>query len=254
MVYSLKPRRKARKARRNPSKYVFGVSFPKKKKSSKRSAKKTTRKAIRKATTGWHRPRLLKTKRGWFRPKRRSMLAHGTRINPKRSHRRHTRRNPGFKLPKLPFHMDTVLMGGVKIAGGIALGVFAMPQVAKLAAIVDKQGKFLKFYGIVHVVLGAVAASMVKKPIVRDMALTFAGVGVYDLLAHNLPMLRLPLLDGGVSQAVAGGYEPALLGEEQPGVVGADDEPALMGASYMGASYMGKDDIAYGGDTDSLDC
>jgi len=141
-------------------------------------------------------------------------------------------------------------MGGLKLAGGIAIGAYGFPLIDKVmpknAAGVPMLDR--KYWGIVHVVLGAVAAAMIKKEIVRTMALTVAGVGVYDLLACNISQLNLKPIDAD---------KLPFMGAEQPGVIGmeADYAPAL-GASYqnaLGASY-GADDIAYGGDMDSLDC
>jgi len=237
MVYSLtrRPRRKsARRARRNPW-VVKGASrtyhAPKRR---RKHAKR--HKAIR---LGAHRPLLVRSHSGWRRPKRSRLFPRATRINPRRRSHRRYRRNP-LGLPKLPFNLQNVAMGGLKIAGGIAIGMMGMPLIVKhLAPMVDKTGQYRKFYGLVHVVLGAVAASMIKKQIVKEMALTVAGVGVYDLLSQNLTMLGLPQLMG-----------------DEPGVIGVDMEPAKMGSSYqsaLGASY-GADDIAYGGDNDSYDC
>jgi len=142
-----------------------------------------------------------------------------------------------------------MIMGGAKIAGGIAIGFLGMPVICRyLAPMIDKTYKYRNFYGLVHVVAGALAATFVKKQVVRDMALTVAGVGIYDLIARNLPMLQLPSLPS-YNPMIGGSAElQALKGED--GVVGmeADYAPAL-GSSYqqMGASY-GEDDISYGGD------
>jgi hypothetical protein len=148
-------------------------------------------------------------------------------------------------MPKLPFQLDRVAIGGLKLAGGIALGFYGMPLIEKVMP-KDITTKYRKYFGLIHVVVGAVAAATIRKQLVRDLALTVAGVGVYDLIASNLPMLGLPPIQATL---------PSFQGDE-PGVIGmeADFAPAL-GSSYqaMGASY-GVDDIAYGGDTDSTDC
>jgi len=249
MVYSLRPRRSrrhARRARRNPRSMLDILQHPRFSRGKKRASKRRSHRRSRRIRLGAHRPVVIRTAHAWRRPKRSKLFRRATRINPRRSRRhgrRSYRRNP-FSLPRLPFNLQNVAFGGLKIAGGIAIGMLGMPLIVKhIAPMVDKTGQYRKFYGLVHVVLGAVAASMIKKQIVREVALTVAGVGVYDLITQNLPMLGLPKI------GLAGDMD-------QPGVIGVDMEPALMGASYqsaLGASY-GTDDIAYGSDNDSLDC
>lgn len=142
-----------------------------------------------------------------------------------------------------------MVVGGAKIAGGIVIGFLGMPLICKYMP-ADLTTKYRRYYGLLHVVAGAVAATFVKKAIVKEMALIVAGTGLYDLIARNIPQLGLkglpsttPLLGGPVD------------GEEEPGIIGmdADYAPAL-GASYqaMGASY-GADDISYGGDDDGIE-
>ena len=163
-------------------------------------------------------------------------------------------------MPKLPFQLDRVAMGGLKIAGGIAIGMLGMPVLVKFMP-TDVTIKYRKYFGLIHVVVGAVAAATIRKQLVRDLALTVAGVGVYDLIASNLPMLGLPAVSNTTPLLALDAAQAAALATggvhgDEPGVIGmeADFAPAL-GSSYqtMGASY-GTDDIAYGGDTDSTDC
>jgi len=220
MVYSLKRRPHAKKhgRRKNP-----------------KAVKRNARRVIK---TGKHRPVIVYSGGSWFRSKKSKLLPSGTRINPK-TRKRHYRRNP---MPKLPFNLEKVAIGGLKVAGGITIGFTAMPIICKFMP-ASLTTKYRRFYGLLHVVLGAAAAAFVKKPIVKDMALLVAGTGIYDLIASNIPMLGLPALPSASS---------LLSGDEDPGVIGmeADYAPAL-GASYqaMGASY-GADDISYGGDGD----
>lgn len=246
MVYSLKrrPRRKSsRRARRNPKakflRSTLGTFLPRTRKHRKIRVGGRVR-------YGAHRPKLIYTHKGWHRSKRSKLFRHATLINPRRSSHRRTRRNPA-----LPFAIDQVAIGGLKLAGGIVIGTLGMPVIVKFMPETFTT-KYRKFYGLIHVVLGAVVAGMIKKPLIKDIALTVAGVGVYDLIASNLTMLGLPALPNnnpllGASPAAAA--EVALKGME-PGVIGmdADFAPAL-GSSYqaMGASY-GSDDIAYGDD------
>jgi hypothetical protein len=193
---------------------------------------------------------VIRTAHAWRRPKRSRLFRRATRINPRRSRRhgrRSYRRNP-FSLPKLPFNLQNVAFGGLKIAGGIAIGVLGVPVIVKyLQPMIDKDGQYRKYYGLIHVVLGAVAAATIRKPIVRELALTVAGVGVYDLISQNTDF-GLPKLPD--TSSMFKGDEPGVIGME------ADMEPAMMGSSYqsaLGSSY-GTDDIAYGSDNDSLDC
>jgi len=228
MVYSLKrrPRRKSRRVRHNFA-ASFGQSLIVRKKRRKHSR-------VRRHGTirlGSHRPKLVYTSTGWRRPRKSRLFRRPTRINPRRSHRRY-RRNP---MPKLPFNLANVAVGSLKIAGGIAVGYMGIPVICKfLSPIIDKTMQYRRYYGLLHVVAGAAVASLIRQRIVKEIALTVAGVGVYDLISQNIPQLGLPRLP------------------ETSMHLGYDYAPAL-GASYMGSSEL-SDDIAYGGDSDSSDC
>jgi hypothetical protein len=154
-------------------------------------------------------------------------------------------------MPKLPFDLQGVVTGGLKLAGGIALGMYGFPVIAKVMPKNAAGAPMLnrKYWGVVHLVLGAIAAATIRKEIVKTMALTIAGVGVYDLLVSNVPQLGLNPVTAKLPY-MASGDEPGVIGME------ADMEPSMLGSSYqtaLGMSY-GTDDIAYGSDNDSLDC
>lgn len=202
-----------------------------------RKRRHVSRKARRNPRFGAHRPTLLYTWKGWKRPRHSKLFKKSTRVNPKhRRHYRFARRNPA-----LPFGINHVFMGGAKIAGGIALGFLGMPVLCKFMP-AGITAKYSRFYGILHVVIGAVAASMIRNKMAKEMALIVAGTGVYDLLASNVTMLGLPALPR------SGG----MLGDE-PGVVGMGASYQQIGRDYapaLGSSYetVGSDDISYGGD------
>lgn len=139
-------------------------------------------------------------------------------------------------------------MGGVKIAAGVAVGMFLMPVLVRIMP-KDEAGipRFRRFYGLFHIVIGAATAQTIRQPAVREVALVVAGIGVYDLIASNLTFLGLPVLPS---------WTPVRMGQDS-GVIGTSRRyaPAL-GASYqerVAASYeqIGQDDdVAYGGDSD----
>lgn len=233
--------------------YPFGI-VPKKGKKSMVKAKSAKRAKVKtyakkgsfrvkrtgKIRTGAHRPLVIFTGKSWKRPLKSKAFPRPTRINPKRSHRRY-RRNP-LALPKLPFGINKTLMTALPVAGGLALGMFAMPQIVKVVP--ESLKKYAKFYGVAHVVLGVAAMTFVKKDIVKTLGGTLVAMGLYDLLACNVKALKLPPLPGR--------EESSLAADEIVGAsfetIGRDFEPAgALGASY-GASY-GADDIDYGGDS-----
>jgi hypothetical protein len=190
---------------------------------------------------GQHRPSLTYGPFGWRRPltkkgKIRSRLMKGkgaVRVNPKG--RYYSRRNPG-----LPFAIDKMAIGGAKVACGLVAGFMLMPLVCKFAPL-TMTAKYRRFYGVLNVVVGAVAAATIKNQHVKDAALIVAGTGIYDLIASNIGALGLPPLPS--TKVLLGGY---------------DMTPAV-GASYqeVGSSYQVGNDpgvvgdsIVYGGDED----
>ena len=142
---------------------------------------------------------------------------------------------------KIPFGLDKVAVSAAKIAGGLVVGYLMLPIINKVmpASITVKYGKF---YGAINVVVGAVAAATMKNKEVKDAALIVAGVGIYDLIANNLPFLGLAPVQRSSTLLKIAGEEPGVIGASYQ-EVGADYAPAL-GASYQEVG----DDIYYGGD------
>jgi len=209
----------------------------------RRRAKAKARRRRHNPRFGLHRPTLLYSGGRWFRRKRSKLIRKGTRINPKR--RRHFRSRRSYRRnPALPFNIQNVAMGGVKIAGGIVAGGLLMPVVTMVMP-KDLTAKYGKFYGVIHIVLGAVLASFLKNKMLKDAALVVAGTGVYDLIASNVGMLGLPQLprSSALFPSPKMGEEPGVIGSSYQEQVGIDYAPALS-ASYQEVG----DDIAYGGD------
>lgn len=82
-------------------------------------------------------------------------------------------------------------MGTLVIGGGIVAGFLAMPLVTRLANML-KLGAYRPYFGIGHVVLGGAVAMLAKQRMLKELGLVIAGVGAYDLIASNVPMLSLP--------------------------------------------------------------
>jgi hypothetical protein len=241
MVYSLKsPRRKRRATRRRNPRF------------------------------GFHRPTLVYTHSGWKRPRRRKgrhvvsshLFPRPVRINAPKRHRRSIRRSfrrnePRRRFsfrryrrnPALPLNLGHVVGGGLKIAGGVVVGMVLMPVLVKfMPKEASGEPKFRKFYGVIHVLVGAAGATFIKQKDAKEICLVVAGTGLYDLIASNLTFLGLPTLADTTPLLGHSGTA----GEDAPAIgSGADYAPAQVGASY-GASY-GADDIAYGDDGIEID-
>lgn len=189
---------------------------------------------------GPHRPVVLFTGHSFKRPRRSKIFRHKTIINPRR-HRKHYRRNP-FSIGAL----KPTLFTGLKVAGGLAAGVMLMPVLVKFVP--ESMQKYRKFFGLAHVVAGIGAGMFVKNSLVKEIGLTVAAVGIYDLIASNLP-IGLPPLAGAKALPSAGDDVVGASFTE----VGTDFTPAPMLGSSYGMSYNGDDetagdDIDYGGD------
>ena len=211
----------------------------------KRTHKRRARRRHNGPRIGIHRPSLMFAALGhakhgrWYARPRSRLVRRGTRINPKRRHFFSRRRNPA-----IPFAIDKVAIGGLKIAGGIAGGFLLKPIIAGFLPKNKTTGEpmFINLFGLIYVVGGAVLAGTIRMQAVKEVALVIAGVGVYDLIASNLKMLGLPTLPY-IKAMPAAGNEPGVIGSSYQQVA-ADYAPAL-GSSYQ---QVGDDDISYGGD------
>lgn len=103
------------------------------------------------------------------------------KANPSRKRRR-IRRNPsGVKGIKKALPM---VLG---IGGGVTLGLIANKYIpASVPA---------RFRGALHLIVGAIGASMFKNEWLKNASYGFAGAGVLDLLRANVPMLALGSAD-----------------------------------------------------------
>lgn len=204
-------------------------------KRAKRALRPLFVKGTKRRRLGAHRPVVIWTGAKFRRPKNSRLFPKPTRINPRRS-RRFYRRNP----LRLPLGIDRSLMTGLPVAGGVALSMFAMPQIARFLP--ASLAKYEKFYGVVHIAIGVAAMALVRKDVVRTVGGTVLAMGIYDLIASNVPQLKLPPISRGLPAQPAGAEE--IVGSSYQEQVGTDYAPAF-GASY-GASYG--DDIDYGSD------
>jgi hypothetical protein len=168
---------------------------------------------------------------------------------------RRYRRNPKFSLAKLGLKKTAI--SAAKIAGGLTAGFLFLPAMTKIVSMVDKSQKIVeyrKFFGVANILVGAVAAAMVKNKDVKDAAMLVAAVGVYDLISQNMTFLGLPII--GIPTGILG---KVFTGEDdEPGVIGMGSSYQQVGSDYapaLGSSYseMSGDDIAYGSDTLELD-
>jgi len=192
---------------------------------------------------GAHRPVVIWTGTKFRRPLRSRLFPRPTRINPrKRSYRRY-RRNP--LLPRLPMGIDRSLMAGLPVAGGIAISMFAMPQIARfMPASFAKQSRY---FGVVHIALGIAAMAFVKQNVVKTVGGTVLAMGIYDLIACNVKALKLPPLPGRDPAVLGASYgAEEIVGASYAPEIGTDYAPAIMGASY--GDGVG-DDIDYGSDS-----
>ena len=138
--------------------------------------------------------------------------------------------------------IDRTVKTALPVVGGVVISMLAMPQIAKyLPASVQK---YSKFYGIVHVALGIAAMTFVKKDIVKQIGGTMVAMGLYDLIASNIPQLNLAPLPRGAA-AVGSSYGADEIVGSSFESIGTDFTPGY-GSSY--GEGIG-DDIDYGGDS-----
>lgn len=205
----------------------------KRKSTRRRKARRNPRR--RKLSYGRHRPVLIKTRRGWRRPKRSRMGIGRKSVRVNRRRRRRTRRNPKLSLKSI--FSQQKLMSAVAIGAGIVTGAVVMPLVYNvMPAGLKTQRRWL---GGVHVAVGLLLTSLVKNKNLKTVGLVIAGTGIYDLIAQNVNALGLtPLPTSSMlvpqAQPASASYTPGLLGASY----GVPTAPVSSVAGMMGASYQ----------------
>jgi hypothetical protein len=179
--------------------------------------------------------------------------------NPRRRRRRGLRLNPSGLIRKLVPGKE-MIRNGITVAGGIAVGTIATPFASK---IMTKVFNAEKFTGVVHIVMGTVLFSLMKRKEVRNAGVIIAGMGIYDLIANfsggKIPVLTraVPLVDSVASGMFGSNYRVASapvssLAALGPGV-GASYAPRRLAANY-GAPAMSPVGIAGGfGHSNAID-
>ena len=158
------------------------------------------------------------------------------RINAKRRRRYARRRNPSLKIKQI--FGKQMLMQAASIAGGITLGYLAMPLLWKVAP--DSVKAQRNFFGIAHILLGGLMATMLKNKNLKAMGVVVAGTGVYDLIACNVPQLdlkRIPtdnlMFDNMMGGTLAIEHQGASYpGARVPSMSLAASYPASLNSSY----------------------
>lgn len=182
-------------------------------------------------------------------PTRKAATKTARRSAAKRSYRKRMRRNPKMAIKKLIPTKDQIMMA-LTGGAGIVAGSVAMPMIYKVAPQALKDNR--KYLGVIHVLLGAAMASLLKGRNAKTFGGALAATGVYDLVAMNIPQLGLPglpsastlsekLLPSSPAATVQGSYQslPAGYGSSYP--VLSAPVSRVASAGYMGASYNAPD-------------
>ena len=213
------------------------------------------RRARRNPRFGQHRPTLSYGPKGWKRSKRSKLMRKRTWVNPRkrrvsrrrrwnpvatvtnsrrsrRTYRRY-RRNPYFPIME-------VGKEGIMIAGGLVLGMYGIKGLAHLPPI----QKYRNFFGVGELLIGTLVAGLSKNnKYVRSLAITFAGVGLYDLIACNVKQLALPTVHTGAAHpavAAAEGSVSTHVLAQAAGMPGSSGAPGgYPGSSGAPGGYPG---------------
>ena len=178
------------------------------------------RRARRNPRFGQHRPTLSYGPKGWKRSKRSKLMRKRTWVNPrKRRVSRRRRWNPVATVTnsrrsrrtyrryrRNPPHFPIMEVGkeGIMIAGGLVLGMYGIKGLAHLPPI----QKYRNFFGVGELLIGTLVAGLSKNnKYVRSLAITFAGVGLYDLIACNVKHLALPTVHTGAAHPAVAAAE-----------------------------------------------
>lgn len=193
-----------------------------------------------------------------FAFRRRKARRHTTRRhNPilrRRHTRRHTRRNP-INLRALTSRQG--LMTAATVGIGIAVGYALLPIISSMlpASLVTARkantgaGRFL---GLINVAVGLLVASAMRQARVKQIGMVVAGMGVYDLIASNVPTLGLAALP--INLNVAGTpIGPKLAGSYPALVSPASGMAGSYGRSSYGSNYSPIATRGFGDDNPLVD-
>ena len=134
------------------------------------------------------------------------------RANPSRKARRsrRVRRNPKFNVKALM--NKTLIMNAAGIGAGFIAGTLLSPALYHFIP-ATSSAKYGKYFGGIHLVLGAFMYTMSKNKNVKNVGVGLAASGIYDLVACNFRTLLLPALPHAnaflfktPSQPAAGSY------------------------------------------------
>ena len=175
---------------------------------------------------GKHRPVLRYTPAGWKRSKKSKLFKKRTRINRKRR----IRRNPSIA----GMFSQRNIMQAAKLGAGVAMGFIATPLLNKVIP-VEKQSEYGKYLGGLQFVAGAMVVGFVRNKDVKDVAMIVSAMGLYDLLATNLPDLGLPPLPRAIG--LTDKMVPVVPAIDSPATEAAAGSYALPVRAGYGASY-----------------
>lgn len=202
----------------------------------------------------WHRskksrlfsgPVMLNPRRRRHSRKRRSfMFRHNPMVSVRypRSHRRHYRHNP-FNLRGVGASMKRIvsrpwLTKIGTIGGGIAAGMAGKSLVVSLMPRIGL-GQFTQYSGAGNIILGSIIAGMMRKPMLKEIGVTMAAVGLYDLIASSVPMLRLPVLPSIDVMSMVPGMAPSAVSASYPVPTLPVSPVARLSSSYGQAQRAG---------------
>lgn len=218
------------------------------------------------AKVGQHRPRITFGGGKWRRSKHSRLFKGPVMLNPRRRsrrrrrslarfnpfvsvryphRRRHARRNP-FNLGGIKTSLKRVtnkawLMNLVTISGGIAAGMAGKSVFVNLMPKIGL-GSFTQYAGAGNILLGSILVGMGKKKLIKEIGITMAAVGMYDLIASMIPQY-LPTLPSvtipGLGGPVSGSYSVPTLPVSPVAALSAS-YPGTTRAGYAG-SYMAPD-------------
>lgn len=126
------------------------------------------------------------------------------------------------------FLMSAGTIGVSLVAGTMSMALVSMAIPTQQRASMDK------YLGIVHVLLGTLMYTMLRNKNLKTAGLVFGGLGVYDLIASNVPQIGLTPLPR--SNVQISKLLPAPAASTSAGFVGASysrgKAPVMVGASY----------------------